>query len=377
MKKNGFIATSILYSFFLVFITLFVSLVANYIHNQVLIRRQNEESREKLMNINNMDITKISVGEYVKFQTSNIEVLYPSTSGSYKWDQSYDPYLKETNWIYAYKVQTTTGTDYYFISDTDAIQGTFVYRRDNNRISPVSTSMNTFNNIKDGTYDGYDLTKLSLVLNKSFPLDNGAVNFKIDFLNVSTLKIIKEYAWKCMNNPDDCKDPKMQYNFAVNKNIFYSDGGFVVKYDEGDCAYKDITGKCYYKQGDHSGFYYIESKMDVSSQIAKGAVASTLCGVTDSLADGLSTKYVGNMNNPLSFVGVEGPTNSGIIGDQYQSKADFCNYTPADEISASTGNIGIRLQLILHVDNGSAPIHIDSGRGTDHDAYLIKDGKKH
>ena len=62
MKRNGFIATSILYSFFLVFITLFVSLVANYIHNQVLIRRQNEEARAKLAQINNMDISQISVG---------------------------------------------------------------------------------------------------------------------------------------------------------------------------------------------------------------------------------------------------------------------------------------------------------------------------
>ena len=187
----------------------------------------------------------------------------------------------------------------------------------------------------------------------------------------------KEYAKECMNNPASCTDKQKQYNFAVNKNIFYSDGGFIVQYDKGACAYKDITGACYYPEGEHSGFYYIMSQNDVANQIAKGASGSILCGVADSLADGLDTEYVGN-DNPMVFVGVEGATNSGIIGDQYQSKVDFCNYaSAADEKPASTGSIGIRLQMVIHIANGQTPIHIDSGRGTDHDPYFIKDGMKH
>jgi len=49
MKRNGFIATSILYSFFLIFITLFVALITNYLHNQVLISALDEASCDILM----------------------------------------------------------------------------------------------------------------------------------------------------------------------------------------------------------------------------------------------------------------------------------------------------------------------------------------
>lgn len=37
MKKNGFIATSLIYSFFLIFITLFLSVIADYLQNKVLL----------------------------------------------------------------------------------------------------------------------------------------------------------------------------------------------------------------------------------------------------------------------------------------------------------------------------------------------------
>ncbi len=43
MKKNGFIATSILYTFFLVFLSLFVALIANYLHNRMLKLTKNQE----------------------------------------------------------------------------------------------------------------------------------------------------------------------------------------------------------------------------------------------------------------------------------------------------------------------------------------------
>ena len=49
MKRDGFIASSILYSFFLVFITLFIALIINYIHNQVLINTLDEASWEMLL----------------------------------------------------------------------------------------------------------------------------------------------------------------------------------------------------------------------------------------------------------------------------------------------------------------------------------------
>ena len=38
MKKNGFIATSLIYSFFLIFITLFLTIIADYLQDKVLLR---------------------------------------------------------------------------------------------------------------------------------------------------------------------------------------------------------------------------------------------------------------------------------------------------------------------------------------------------
>lgn len=66
-EKNGFIATSILYSFFLVFITLFVSLIANYMHNQILIKTMNEEVKKDLCEVDDKNLYNMNVGEYIKF----------------------------------------------------------------------------------------------------------------------------------------------------------------------------------------------------------------------------------------------------------------------------------------------------------------------
>ena len=37
MNKKGFIATSLIYSFFLIFITLFLTIIADYLQNKVLL----------------------------------------------------------------------------------------------------------------------------------------------------------------------------------------------------------------------------------------------------------------------------------------------------------------------------------------------------
>ena len=39
MNNKGFIATSLIYSFFLIFITLFLTIIADYLQNKVLLNR--------------------------------------------------------------------------------------------------------------------------------------------------------------------------------------------------------------------------------------------------------------------------------------------------------------------------------------------------
>ena len=54
MKKNGFIATSVMFSFFLVFITLSVLILLSYAHYRTLINQLN--AIETFEGINNISI---------------------------------------------------------------------------------------------------------------------------------------------------------------------------------------------------------------------------------------------------------------------------------------------------------------------------------
>lgn len=48
MKKEGFIATSLIYSFFLVFLAIIAALLSNYIANKTILDRYNDDAAESL-----------------------------------------------------------------------------------------------------------------------------------------------------------------------------------------------------------------------------------------------------------------------------------------------------------------------------------------
>lgn len=47
-QKNGFMATSLLYAFFILFVALMMGIIANYAHNRILLKTTNEEIAKKL-----------------------------------------------------------------------------------------------------------------------------------------------------------------------------------------------------------------------------------------------------------------------------------------------------------------------------------------
>lgn len=49
-KKNGFIATSLIYSFFLIFITLFLTIIADFLQNKVLLNTIENDIKEEINN---------------------------------------------------------------------------------------------------------------------------------------------------------------------------------------------------------------------------------------------------------------------------------------------------------------------------------------
>ena len=68
-KKNGFIATSLIYSFFLVFITQFLTIIADYLQNKVLLNTIENDIKEDLNGTKN--IADFNTGDIIVFQFTN------------------------------------------------------------------------------------------------------------------------------------------------------------------------------------------------------------------------------------------------------------------------------------------------------------------
>ncbi len=65
-KKNGFIATSLIYSFFLVFITLFLTIIADYLQNKVLLNTIESDIKEDINK--KKGIKDFLVGDLITFE---------------------------------------------------------------------------------------------------------------------------------------------------------------------------------------------------------------------------------------------------------------------------------------------------------------------
>lgn len=57
MNKKGFVASSILYSFLIIFVTLIMTIIANYAHNRVLMNRISDDIKKEIDIINDNDIS--------------------------------------------------------------------------------------------------------------------------------------------------------------------------------------------------------------------------------------------------------------------------------------------------------------------------------
>ena len=81
MKNNGFIATSLLYSFFLVFVTLFIGMVSMYIQNKIYLTKFEDSSkndiyiREMKEEIGPEDAPTSYIRVYVNYENENTSSL--------------------------------------------------------------------------------------------------------------------------------------------------------------------------------------------------------------------------------------------------------------------------------------------------------------
>lgn len=66
MKSKGFIATSLLYSFFIIFCTLIISLLGTFLHNRLLLSTLTNNIKEELSNIKSRTAANFKTGDHVE-----------------------------------------------------------------------------------------------------------------------------------------------------------------------------------------------------------------------------------------------------------------------------------------------------------------------
>jgi len=83
LKKNGFIATSLIYTFFLIFITLFLTIIGDYLQNKILLDTTEESIKANLHT--KLNVSSLNVGDIIQFvsdcdnlssEMNNIEKIY-------------------------------------------------------------------------------------------------------------------------------------------------------------------------------------------------------------------------------------------------------------------------------------------------------------
>ena len=327
MKKDGFIATSVLYSFFLIFITLFVALIMNYLHNQVLIKKIDSEAWGFLQEVNNLKVTDLDIGDYVKFKNK------PGTT----------VLNEDATWTVAYIEESGTTKHIYFLSDLTA-QEVDVY---------IKLSTDNFAKVHPVTVDVYNEIKKQNLYTEGLKFPN--VNFQIP--TSSMLAKIRNQ------------------NVDTNKlsAIFGIGGGYLV--------YIDNTAGGY-----TAGSYYENRMYTFSLGSAQSNLVPSYCGAT---FNGSKATY--KAENTFGYTNVVKETLSNGNYVNYCVYANPLPYThsasdlvvdsneaaQSDRILTTYSSLyTIRLMGDVTLDVNSENTYVAGGKGTKVDPYIIADGVK-
>ena len=106
MNKKGFIATSLIYSFFLIFITLFLTIIADYLQNKVLLNTIENGIKEDINK--GMGISSFKQGDILAFQGNNFGTVKFSDDIRRDGTVIYTIYNIEDNCIYFNESKTSS-----------------------------------------------------------------------------------------------------------------------------------------------------------------------------------------------------------------------------------------------------------------------------
>ena len=218
MKKNGFIATSILYAFFLVFITLFIGLVTAYAHNKASVLRINEKVKEELKGIRNRTLVDVEIGDTIKFSINPDQKEYINEEGT---------------WMLATKNVDDSGhVTLVFVSDREAAKREYykVYNQETGHddFTPYHRGIEGME--KAIAYDVYTANNGTPThINEAITVSKAsgtATTVKIDFFTLDTLLAIKN-----LDVPQYIKD-----------NLINVGSDYVIKNDRDDDNQISING---------------------------------------------------------------------------------------------------------------------------------------
>lgn len=361
MKKNGFIATSILYSFFLVFITLFVALITNYLQNRVLLEAVDDLAREKVYSINNLKLTDVQIGDSIRF--SNIPAPASGAVYSYALNDG-------ANWIVGDIVTSGTRKTYYLLSDFTA-QNTVVTRKiDKDPVAlrhAVTIDVMKFLS-ETNAGDGYKNDINFYVKGRTNGLFTSTSDFMVYIPKASVLAKIRNSAIS-----EDMKNSILGVNGDYAVYIDGSYGGFT------------------------NGQYALLRRYNFAMGAAQASLVNNYCHATynESTQQLSYTSPNASGNNGFGYTHVvdESVNKSGSL----KSYVDYCLYASptvynhyASEKVVEVNESGkdlieetfrattyqYRLMMQITVDSNSEYIYLSGGRGTSIDPYLMTTGVK-
>lgn len=356
MKKNGFIATSILYSLFLVFLTLFLALILTYLHNQVLLQKINEEAWSNLLKINNTKISDLQVGDYVQFMNN------PNMGESYNDPDPANHDINEittsvlnqsSKWIVADIATVNNEKIYYFLSDLDASVLDIQFKASSDMIRKYhSLTIDIANEMnKTKSKNGENLYQQSIQF-KNYTL------FKMSFPTSSLLAKIRDNA---------------DYTDDIKNSLFGVSGSYVVYVDQ------DVGS---YKSGSYYNYRMYNFTLDNSK---KGNILSNYCN--GNFKNGVISY---NSDNPFGYMNKVWDTAANGEYINYCSYASNIAYihNKSDLVVSSnedrendmaindSTSYNFRLMLELGINTGEENIYVSGGSGLKTNPYIIMDGRK-
>lgn len=334
-NKNGFIATSILYTFFLVFLSLFVALIANYLHNRILLAKIDETSREKLYGINNTKISDLTIGTHIKFKSDDNLLNSDAT------------------WILANIEGSGSIKKYYFISDLTAAKIDVMYK------IPEVDKVKKYHTL---TVNLYENLQAHNEYNKAISYGG----FKVSMVTSSFLAKVR----------NQVSDP-----FVLSE-ILNPGGSYLVYID----ATIPGTGPNGSTNTYNAGEYYELKRYNFSSS-NQTSLLSKYCGGS---FNGTIATYV--PNNTFGYINID---NEPI--DKNTKYASYCYYAsvvpyvhpmeeqvvqmpenkPNDLITSKLSNLyNFRMVAEKELNSSATNTYIAGGKGTSIDPYIFTDGVK-